>query len=73
MGSSGWLILCGDLAVMQAPLFDRFAFDPFSLFDDGLCPAEVGVGGRDVVQALMVALVIVVFDKRFDLDFKVAG
>jgi hypothetical protein len=31
--SSGWLVLCGDLAVMQAPLFDGFVFDPFSLFD----------------------------------------
>ena len=73
MGSSGWLVLCGDLAVMQAPLFDGFAFDPFSLFDDGLCPAEVGISGRDVVQALVIALMVVVFDERFDLCFQIAG
>ena len=30
---------------MQAPLFDGLLFDPFSLFNDGFCPAEVGIGG----------------------------
>jgi len=49
------LVLCGDLAVMQAPLFDGFAFDPFSLFDDGFCSAEVGIGRCDVFQASVVA------------------
>jgi hypothetical protein len=29
------LILSGELAVMQAPMFDRFSFDPFPLLDDG--------------------------------------
>ena len=29
-------------------MFDGFAFDPFSLFDDGFCSAEVGIGRRDV-------------------------
>jgi hypothetical protein len=58
---------------MQAPLFDGFAFDPFSLFDDGFCSAEVGICGCDVFQALVIALVIVVFDERFDLRFQIAG
>ena len=58
---------------MQAPLFDGFAFDPFSLFDDGLCPAEVGISGCNVLQAFVIALMVVVFDERLDLDFKVAG
>ena len=57
---------------MQAPIFDSLSFDPFTLFDDGLCPAEVGVGGRYVVQALVIALMVVVFDERLDLGFKVA-
>jgi len=30
------LVLGGDFAVFKAPIFDGFAFDPFSLFDDGL-------------------------------------
>jgi len=55
LGASGWLKLCGALAVLQAPIFDSFSFDPFALLDDGLRPAEVGVGGRDVVQALVIA------------------
>ena len=58
---------------MQAPLFDGFAFDPFSLFDDGFCSAEVGICRCDVFQALVIALVIVVFDERFDLCFQIAG
>ena len=40
-------------------MFDGLSFDPFALFDDGFCPTEVGVGGRDVVQALVIALMVV--------------
>ena len=43
-----------ELAVLQAPIFDGFSFDPFALFDDGLCPAEVDIGRRHVGQALHV-------------------
>ncbi len=57
---------------MQAPMFDGFAFDPFSLFDDGFRPAEVGVCGCDVLQALVIALMIVMFDERLDLRFQIA-
>ncbi len=66
-------MLVGDLAVLQAPIFDGLSFDPFTLFDDGWCPAEVGVGGRHVVQALVVTLVVVVLDECLDLGFEVAG
>ena len=72
-GSFAGLILGGEFAVMQAPMFDGFLFDPFALFDDGLCPAEVGISGRDVVEALVVALMVVVLDERLDLCFQVAG
>ena len=44
---------------MQAACFERLSFDPFSLFQNSFVTAEVGVGGRDVVQALVVAPVIV--------------
>jgi len=60
-------MLGGKLAVLQAPIFDGLSFDPFSLFDDGLCPAEVGIGRCDVVQPLAIALMVVVLDERFDL------
>ena len=59
--------------MLQAPLFDGLAFDPFSLLDDGAGPAEVGIGGRHVVQALVLALVVVVLDERLDLGLEVAG
>src|SRR3546814_4002489 len=55
------------ISVLQAPMLDGLSFDPFALLDDGCGPAEVGVSGRYVVQALVVALVIVMLDERFDL------
>jgi len=73
VGFAWGLILGGELAVLQAPIFDGLSLDPFALFDDGWRPAEVGVGGRHVVQALVVPLVIVVLDERLDLGLKVAG
>ena len=58
--------------MLQAPIFDGLSFDPLALLDDGLCPAEVGVSRRDVVQALVIALMVVVLDERFDLSFEIA-
>ncbi len=33
------------------------ALDPLALFDDGVGSTEVGIGGRHIVQALVVGLV----------------
>jgi hypothetical protein len=68
----GW-VLGGEFAVLQAQMFDGLSLDPFTLFNDGWCPAEVGVGGRNIVQALVVTLVVVVLDEGLDLglDFSV--
>ena len=66
-------MLCGELAVLQAPMFDGLLLDPFSLLDDGWSPAEVGVGRGHIVQALMVTLMVVVLDEGLDLGLKVAG
>ena len=66
-------MLSGKLAVLQAPMFDGLSFDPFSLLDDGCGAAEVGVGGRHIVQALVVALVVVVLDEGLDLLLEIAG
>ena len=65
-------MLSGEFAVLQAPEFDGLSFDPFPLFDDGRGPAEVGVGRRDVAEALVVASVIVVLDEGFDLALEIA-
>ena len=59
--------------MLHAPMFAGLSLDPFALADDGLGPAEVGIGGRYVVQALVIPLVIVVLDERFDLAFEVTG
>ena len=59
--------------MLQAPLLDGSTYDPFSLFDDGFRPAEVGVCGCDVFQALVIALMVVVFDERLDLRFQITG
>ena len=58
---------------MQASRFERLLFDPFALFQNGLVAAEVDVGGCDVVDALVIALVIVMVDERFDLSSKKPG
>ena len=50
-------MLGGELAVLQAPMFDGLSLDPFAQFDDCRSPAEVGVGRRHVGQALVVSLV----------------
>jgi hypothetical protein len=57
---------------MQASRFERLSFDPFSLFQNGFVTTEVDICGRDVVQALVIALVIVVIDKGFNLGFEVS-
>jgi len=66
------LFLGGELAVLQAPMFDGLSFDPFSLLDDGCRPAEVGVGGCHIAQRFVVTLVVVVFGEGLDLGLKVA-
>ena len=66
-------MLCGELAVLQAPMFDSVSLDPFALFDDGRRPAEVGICGRHVVQAFVVTLVIVVLNEGLGLGLELAG
>ena len=55
--------------MLQAPMFDGLLFDPFSLLEDGVGPAEVGIGRRHNAEALVVALVVVMLDERFELGF----
>lgn len=56
-------MLCGALVVLQAPMFDGLSLDPFALLDDGVGPAEVGSGGRQVAEALVMALVVIMLDE----------
>ena len=54
-------------------MLDGLSLDLFSLFDDRGGSTEVGVGGRHVVQALVITLVVVMLDEGFDLGLQVAG
>ena len=62
--------LSGMLAMVQAALFDCFAFDPFSLQQDRFTTTEVDVGRRQIFQAFMVTAMIVVIDEFGDRPFQ---
>jgi len=49
---------------MQAARFKYLSFDPFPLLQDGFVSPKVDVRRRDVVQARVVALMVVVVYKR---------
>ncbi len=57
--------------MQSASLVDGPALDLLSLFADALTSAEVDVGGREIVQALVVAPVIVVLDEVGDGAFEI--
>ena len=49
--------------MLQAQMFGGLLFGPFTLWGGGLHPAEVGIGRRDVVWALVIVLVFVMLDR----------
>ena len=57
--------------MLQAPLFECFSFDPLPFQQDGLATPEVNVCGREIVDALVVSLMIVMIDERLNLRFQV--
>ena len=59
--------------MLQAALLDCPFLDLFPFPDDGFVAPKIDVGRCDVVQALMVAFVVVVIDEGPDLAFKIAG
>ena len=59
--------------MQQAAMLDGLSFDPLSVFDDGFGPSEVGVGGCHIVEALVIAPMIVVLDEGLDLAFEITG
>lgn len=48
-------------------------FDVFAFCEDRLDSAEVDVGSREIVDALMIANVAIVLDEGVDLSFEIAG
>ncbi len=59
--------------IVQTTFRDSLSFDPFSFCQNRLPAPEVNVGWRQVFQALMVSLMIVVIDEPLDLLFQIAG
>ena len=66
-------MLSGVPLMIQAAVFDGEFLDPFSPFDNGGGAAEVGVSRRDVAEAFVIALVVIVLDEGPDLVFEVTG
>ena len=58
--------------MVQAPQFDGLSLDPLSLQQNGLAAPEVDVGGREIVEALVIASMIVVLDEGCDLGLEIA-
>jgi hypothetical protein len=65
-------MLCGLFVVKQPTVLDGFAFDPFSFQQDGLASPEVDVDRGEVIDALVMAPVVVVRNKGVDLSFEIA-
>ena len=59
--------------MLQVALSDRLFLDLFPFSENGFVTSEVDVGGCDVFQALVVSVVVVVFNEATDLTFQVAG
>ncbi len=56
--------------MVQAALFDGVLFDPFTFERDDLAASEVDVGGREIVEALVVSAMIVMLDESRNLRLK---
>jgi hypothetical protein len=67
------LSLCVFGFVAQAPCNHGFSFDFLSLFQDLFSPPEADVSGRQVAEALVVALIVVIVDEGRDLPLQITG
>ena len=65
-------MLCGVIAVLQAPGLQCVSLDPFPFQQDGLATTEVDIGRRQVVQALVITVMVVVADEVADLELEMA-
>ncbi len=59
--------------MLQASLVDGVAFNPFSLQQNGLTASEVDVGRSEIVEALVIAPMVVALDEGGNLGFEIAG
>ena len=59
--------------MLQATICNCLALDPFAFEEDGLGPSEVDVSGGKIVEALVIADIVVVRHEGGDLAFEIAG
>jgi hypothetical protein len=59
--------------MLQATVCDGVALDAVAFCEDRLSSAEVDIGRCEVIDALMIANMIVVFDEGPYLPFEIAG
>jgi len=59
--------------MLQAAVCDGGPLDAVSFGEDRLGSSKIDVSGRQVVDTLMIADVIVVLDKDADLPFEITG
>ena len=59
--------------MLQAAFSDCLFLDLLSHFQDLCASSVIDVGGYQVVQALVVAMVVVVVDESADLTFQITG
>jgi hypothetical protein len=59
--------------MLQATICDCLALDPFAFEEDGLGASEADVSGGKIVEALVIANMIVVRREGGDLTFEIAG
>src|ERR687897_634785 len=70
-----WLIGLGSSCFSEVEftaLCDGLSFDLASCIEDALAPPEVDIGRRQIVQALVIAAVIVVLDEVRDSALQIA-
>ena len=59
--------------MLQATVCDCLALDPFAFEEDGLGAPEVDVSRGKIVEALVIAGMVVMLDEIRDLAFEIAG
>jgi hypothetical protein len=57
------LILCGDFAVLQTPVFEGLSFDALALVKGLPASAEVNIRRGQVLQTLVISMVIIMLDE----------
>ena len=66
-------MLGSGVAMLQTLVLDGLSFDPFPFQQDGWAAPEVDIVGREGIQALVVAPVVVVLDEDAELGFEITG